>query len=555
MNKKDNLDEEIMNTAEETEEISENIAEEEESGIGKADGDISENESDKKDEEDNEKKSSDKKDKAEKKKKSGGIKEFFKSRKFRKGGLSIAFTAVFVVVVIVINMIAGLLTTKIPALTFDLSAQNTYELTQDTIDFVKTLKKDVTVTVLASESQYMGASEYYLMAGTLLKQYENYTDKIKIKYVDLTANPTFTNKYPDDTLAAGNYIVECGDKHRILTTEDLFETSYDSYSYTTKVTGLEVEPAVTTAILNVTSDNQTKVQFVEGFGDYSSDAAAIKNLLEQNNYNVSTVNTLTQDIDSDTSALILFTPTKDLDDTSAKKIKNFLSNNGTYGKNLIYVAAPVKTDTPKTDALLEEWGMKLGEGIVAETDTSKLLTNDYVVSILDYSNTTYTDGLKNKTLNIVGGYIVPVEIKNENTATALLQTSSQAKLIPFDANSDKNFDFEKVDTKQYNAAAIATKSSSGDKSSGLVVFGSSLMFSSNAIKISSYNNGAYIINMFNKLTDNADEGITIDGKDLEKPSLGITTDHINAWSLVCMAVIPIVIIIVAIVIWVRRRNR
>ena len=120
MNKKDNLDEEIMNTAEETEEISENIAEEEESGIGKADGDISENESDKKDEGDGETKSSDKNDKAEKKKKSGGIKEFFKSRKFRKGGLSIAFTAVFVVVVIVINMIAGLLTTKIPALTFDL---------------------------------------------------------------------------------------------------------------------------------------------------------------------------------------------------------------------------------------------------------------------------------------------------------------------------------------------------------------------------------------------------------------------------------------------------
>ena len=180
MNKKDNLDEEIMNTAEETEEISENIAEEE-SSIGEADGDISENESDKKDKEDDEKKSSDKKDKAEKKKKSGGIKEFFKSRKFRKGGLSIAFTAVFVVVVIVINMIAGLLTTKIPALTFDLSAQNTYELTQDTIDFIKTLKKDVTVTVLASESQYMGASEYYLMAGTLLKQLAGHKTPNQIK--------------------------------------------------------------------------------------------------------------------------------------------------------------------------------------------------------------------------------------------------------------------------------------------------------------------------------------------------------------------------------------
>ena len=547
MNKKDNLDEEIMNTAEETEETLEDIEDVTEEYVPKAETEA---------ETDDNTEIAEKKDKkSDKEKKSGIVKEFFKSRKFRKGGLSIAFTALFVVVIIVINMIAGLLTTKIPALTFDLSAQNTYELTQDTIDFIKTLKKEVTVTVLASESQYMGASEYYLMAGTLLKQYENYTDKINIKYVDLTANPTFTNKYPDDTLSAGNYIVECGDKHRVLKTDDLFETSYDSYSYSTNVTGLEVEPAVTTAILNVTSDNQTKVQFIDGFGDYSSDAAAIKNLLEQNNYNVSAVNTLTQDIDSDTSAIILFTPTKDLDDTSLKKIKNFLSNNGSYGKNLIYVAPPVKTDTPKTDALLEEWGMKLGDGIVAETDTSKLLTNEYVISILDYSNTEYTEGLKNKTLNMVGGYIVPVEIKNANTSTALLQTSAQAKLIPFDANSDKNFDFEKLETKQYNAVAAGKKSSNSDVSSNVVVFGSSLMFSSNAIKISSYNNGAYLINMFNKLTDNADEGITIDGKDLEKPSLGITTDQIDTWSFVCMAVIPIVIIIVAIVIWVRRRNR
>ena len=313
MNKKDNLDEEIMNTAEETEETLEDIEDVTEKYVPKAETEA---------ETDDNTEIAEKKDKkSDKEKKSGIVKEFFKSRKFRKGGLSIAFTALFVVVIIVINMIAGLLTTKIPALTFDLSAQNTYELTQDTIDFIKTLKKEVTVTVLASESQYMGASEYYLMAGTLLKQYENYTDKIKIKYVDLTANPTFTNKYPDDTLSAGNYIVECGDKHRVLKTDDLFETSYDSYSYSTNVTGLEVEPAVTTAILNVTSDNQTKVQFIDGFGDYSSDAAAIKNLLEQNNYNVSAVNTLTQDIDSDTSAIILFTPTKDLDDTSLKKIK------------------------------------------------------------------------------------------------------------------------------------------------------------------------------------------------------------------------------------------
>lgn len=488
-----------------------------------------------------------------KEKKEGKLKTLFKSRKLRKGGLSIAFTAVFIVLVIVVNMIANLITTKVPALTFDLSASKTYELSQDTIDFVETIDKEVTVSILASESDYTGASEYYLMASTLLNQYKNYNDKIKIKYVDITANPTYVNNYPDETLYQGNYIVECGDKYRVLTTDDLFETTTDSYGYSS-VTGLEVEPAVTTAILNVTSENQIKVQFIDGFGDY--DADALKKLLEQNNYDVSSVSTLTQEIDESAEAIVLFTPSVDLDDASVKKIKDFLNNNGNYGKDLIYVANPTDIESPNLDALLEEWGMKMAEGVVAETDSSKLpYSQDYYTSILDYSNTEYTEGLKDSTLSLIGGEIVPVEITNENTATTLLQTSTSAKLRLFSTANDENFDFANVESQQYNAAAVGTKTSGDETSSNVVVFGSNLVFNSYAIKLPTYNNGSYIVNMFNKLTDNTDEGITIDGKDLEEPSLGITTDQINLWTIVCMGVIPVIIIIVAIVIWVRRRNR
>ncbi len=486
-------------------------------------------------------------------KKEGKLKTLFKSRKLRKGGLSIAFTAVFIVLVIVVNMIANLVTTKVPALTFDLSASKTYELSQDTIDFVETIDKEVTVSILAPESKYIGASEDYLMASTLLNQYKNYNDKIKIKYVDITANPTYVNNYPEETLYQGNYIVECGDKYRVLTFDDLFETTTDTYG-STQVVGLQVEPAVTTAILNVTAENQIKVQFIDGFGDY--DAGALKKLLEQNNYDVSSVSTLTQEIDESAEAVVLFTPSVDLDDASVKKIKDFLNNNGNYGKDLIYVANPTEIESPNLEALLEEWGMKIGEGVVAETDPSKLpYSQDYYTSILDYSNTEYTEGLKDSTLSLIGGEIVPVEITNENTATTLLQTSTSAKLRLFSTANDENFDFANVEPQQYNAAAVGTKTSGDETSSNVIVFGSNLVFNSYAIKLPTYNNGSYIVNMFNKLTDNTDEGITIDGKDLEEPSLGITTDQINLWTIVCMGVIPVIIIIVAIVIWVRRRNR
>ena len=380
------------------------------------------------------------------------------------------------------------------------------------------------------------------------------TTKITIEYVDLTANPTYVNKYENEELYGGEYIVSCGDKYRVLTTEeDLFEIGYTSDYSSTEVQGINVEPAVTTAILNVTSENQIKVQFVEGFGEYNADS--FKNLLEQNNYDVSTVSTLTEDIGADTQALVLFTPSVDLDETSTQKIKDFLNNNGEYGKNLIYVSSDIQAEAPNIDALLEEWGMKLGEGVVAETDYSKLLSpNSYYISVADYNNTEYTDGLKDTSLPMVVGYTRPVEITDENTATSILVTSTSARLVPFDA--DETFTLDDAEDSQYNVAAVGTKVSGEEAiASNVAVFGSALAFDETAIKISSYNNGAYIVNMVNKLTDNQDEGIAIDGKDLTNPALGITTDQIYTWTVICMGVIPVAIVIFAIVIWVRRRNK
>ena len=557
-----NETEEVVNDAEQAVDDAENMVDDTEKALDEAEETVNDTEETTDDAEetvnDTEETTDDtqKADDTSEKKKDNVVKAFFKSRKFRKGGFSIVFIAVFVAAVIVLNMVAGLLTDKIPALTFDLSKSKTSELSQDTLDFISTIDKEVTITVLADENKYTSANEYYLMANTLLKQYRNQNKKIQIKYIDLTANPTFTSKYPDDTLSGGNYIVECGDKHRVLTNDDLFEITQDMYG-SSQVSSMEVEPAVTTAILNVTSENQTKVRFIDGFGDY--DASAFKTLLEKNNYDVATINTLTETIEESVEALVLYTPSVDLDDTSIKKIKDFLNNNGNYGKDFFFVASEQKTEMPKFNAFLEEWGMKMGDGLVAETDTSKLVPYygryDYRISLLDYSanSTEYTEGLKNKSINILGGFIIPVEITNQNTATPLLQTSELAKLVKF--TETENPDIENLPSQQYNAAAIATKTSGNDEKSNVAVLGSNFMLSSAAISVPTYNNGAYIINLMNKLTDNTDEGITIDGKNLEITALGITTDQINMLNVVCMGVIPLVIVIVAVVIWVRRRNR
>lgn len=473
------------------------------------------------------------------------------SRAFKRGGLSILLVCLFIAGVVVINLISNVLVEKIPALSIDMTGTAMNELSQDTIDFITTLDKDVEIMVLATESDYVAANQYFLQANSLLKQYHNYNNRITIDYVDLAANPTFTGNYPDETLAAGDYIVQCGDNYRLLTTEDLFNMTYDQTTYSQVVESSNVEPAVTTAILNVTSEDQTKVAFVNGFGDY--DADAYKKLLENNNYEVVETSLLTDDIDSEAPIAVLFAPTVDLDSTSIQKLSDYLSNGGNYGKTLIYVAAQSRTETPLLDSFLEEWGMALGDGYLAETDAQYLpVSNNPYLSIFDFANDDFTAGLKNASIPLVGAYSKPVTILDEANVTPLFTTSENSGLIPFDA--DENFDFEGAIDGKYNAGAISTHKGDGADSS-IIAIGSVAMFNSQFLSSSTFNNAEYFINMANIQSGNEEEGITIAPKDISLQELGIMSAQAMTIGTVFMVVIPVIVLIFGIVLWLRRRNR
>ena len=131
-------------------------------------------------------------------KKKGGFKEFVKSRKARHGTVAIAIVAVVVAIVIVLNVICGLLVDRFPNLNFDLTANQSFALQDDTIDYVSHLDKDVTVNILMSQNDFENNGTYFVQAKNLLDKMEsNSNGKLTVKYVDLVTNPTFTSTYPD----------------------------------------------------------------------------------------------------------------------------------------------------------------------------------------------------------------------------------------------------------------------------------------------------------------------------------------------------------------------
>lgn len=504
------------------------------------------------------KKAKNKKSKPQKEK--GKFKKFMKSRKAKHGTVAMAITALVIVMVIVLNIIIGLLVNRFPDLELDLTSNNSFALQDDTIDYVSHLNNDVTVYILMEKDKFESQGTYFVQAQKMLNKMASKSDgKMKIKYVDLTSNPSFTSNYPNvdwQSSSANNIVlVESGKQYKVLTLTDCFEYDEQTYNYygTYSFTGTKIEQAVVTAILNVTTDDKVVVDMIKGNNE--QDYSSLKSLLENNAYQVNDVSLATGDFDKDAKVAIMYAPSVDLDEKIVEKLSTWLSNDGKYGRSLIYVPTADMGEMPNLDDFLKEWGMSIDRGYVFETDETALVNANspyaFTVSYGDY----YKDNLKNSKIPVVVSESHAVNITDENTAHALLKTTNKAGVLPIDA--DKSWDYKDAITGNgENVAAEGVMTNEDKKSSRVVVFGSYIMFSDTIMKYNSFNNSAYFMNVINTIADKEDVGITIESKSIDNTELGITDVATqNTMLVVFVIVIPIAILVAGFVFWLRRRNR
>lgn len=504
-------------------------------------------------------KKSKKKNKKSKNDKDGGLKAFLKSRKARHGSVAIGIVVAVVAIVIVLNIICSLLVDRFPNIKVDMTANSSFALQDDTVDYVSHLSKDVKVVVLMNESDFKAGGTYMVQAVNLLEKMESGSDgRLKLDYIDLTENPTFTSAYPDvnwtDSSANNLMLVECGEQYKVLTLDDCFEYDQEAYYYgEINVTGSKVEQAVVTAILNVTTEDKVVVDMITGNNE--QDYSAIKTLLENNAYKVNEISLATQDVEEDAKVAVLFAPAVDLDEQAVSKLSKWLDNDGKYGRTLVYVPTADMQSTPNLDDLLNEWGMSVDSGFVFETSNDHLVSNTSPYSFLvDYTDY-YKEGLKNAGIPVVVLEPHAINVTDESKAHAILNTSSKAGIYPINAEEDWDYN-DAVKGEPICVAAEGVKSSTDETESKLVVFGSYIMFNENIMSFNSYNNSAYLMNVINTVSGHDDTGITIETKLMESAELGVSDVATRSVIMVVFViVVPVAVIIIGLVLWIRRRNK
>lgn len=502
----------------------------------------------------------------------------------KRGGYSVAITAFVLAGIIVLNILVGVLSKRF-MLEFDMTSEKAYTISEDNLDYIKDLDAKVQITVCADKENYVGgymsayaqnlysvtedATNYYKQTINLIDKYGEYNDNITVKYVDpqSTEFTEISTQYSNHNLEYGDVVISQSEtgRYKIIGFKDIYylyeDTTYAAYGYTTnRVTGNNVETAVTSAIAYVASGETKKIALLTGHSktDYTSSYQA---LLKANNYEITTISdSLISSIDSEFDAVIISAPTIDFIGSELDVISDFLENDGKLGKGLIFFADATAPYLTNLYDYLEQWGISVEEGILFETNSSYCLPEDpTTMGSFPSVKDDITEGVK----LFITGYNVPLttafESEGDIEVLSISETSGTVVAAPIGISSDWNgaSDYKK---QSYSTSIISTKTSyDGDNnevSSHVMAFGSIEFIYSDYVEQSAVGNKELSLNFAERAVNMEDNGISFVTKTItnESFSSSVTAAKTNTIKLVFMILLPLASVIVGIYIFVRRKN-
>lgn len=475
-------------------------------------------------------------------------------------GLYLTMGVLTLTAVVLLNILMGAISDRYP-LSLDLTTHKLFELSTATEEYMAALDKPVAIQVLATRERFEGTSVYNAQASKIMVEFAKASPSVELEFVDYISDPTFASRYPDLTLKHGDVLVESGDKVRQVKTEELFQYGYTSSGSLT-IAASRAEEAVLGAILYVVSDEVPGVVFLQGHGE--AELTAFRALLTANNYEVSQGNLLTGGLDETADLAVLAAPTTDLSPQEVEMLDAFLYHGGSYGKTLLYCGSPQQGPLPKLEAFLAEWGIKMGDGLVFETDPSRVYANQPFYGVADQVSQRYPDLVRDSKVPLLVPVSRPMEVlftqQEAYDTEILLEFGSSSGVRPSDASEGFTAD-QATRRGPIPALVLAAYRQMDPQKADLVLAQSNLLASGSVEMLESYGvntpafaNGEYLTTLLGRLCGN-DTGVTVAPKSIVGNSLNLTQERADRLGMIFMIALPGMVLAIGAVVWLRRRHQ
>lgn len=524
----------------------------------------------------------------------------------KKGSYSLAITAAVIIGAIILNVLTTALSDRF-VLEFDMSKNADNSISEENIDYIKGIQKDIMIIVCAGEENYTSYtgyvaqtafgvtdnaqynqedvpdSDYYNQTLTLLKKYSDYSEKIDLRFVDYYSNEfsavksTFNSAelVPGDIIVAqgtfedGKYNVK---KYKALGYKDIYNLYEDSnaamYGMSAyNLTGNNVETAVTSAISYVQTEKIKKVGLIVGHSKEDNYSEYLK-LLKDNNYESAVIeDKIVNKISDELDAVAIVAPTKDFSGAELDAISDFLDNNGKLNKGLMVFADASAPYLTNLYDFLNQWGIVLEDGVVYETQDGLYVPGDNTTII---TASTGKDDMLSEISGCITGNNVPMypafESENGITVTALTQTAgsmaygTETAVVAPKGSTSGWAGAKNATPKTYSTSILSTKSTYNDDNvliaSKVAVFSSADFINVLADFAANASNQPLTMAVTESTTGADDSGIVFTAKYIENESFAseITEKSANTMRLIFMWIIPLLTIALSIFIYIRRKN-
>lgn len=509
------------------------------------------------------------------------------SKKFIGTGIfSTGFIAVVVALVVFVNLIANVITTKMSWATIDMTATSLYSISDDTKKMLKELDGDIELYVMSSKSNADATIK------KTLERYQTGSEHIKVEYKDTTRYPNFYRDYTDTAPSAGSIIVynEKNGKSKVIDYNNIYVS--DSYSYyysgSSGETEYDCEGQLDSAIAYVRSDNTYKLYQVTGHNEAVSDstnfgtAGNLTEIVEKYNCEIEEINLLSKESIStdECSALLLLGPETDYTEDEAKLVKEYLANGGNA---IVALEGMVSTgvDKPNFYSILEDYNIQVKDGVVAENDSSFYSPQNGPFFAFAEGTTSYASGLPSYVFTPYAMGLKQLDSENTDVAYTALTSTSDSSVLKTDVSNAQTYEKEKgdedgpFDTVVAASKTITINNDSGEEettadsgsqeedsdssettttTSNLLVFGSVYSLSDTIDEYVQGSNTKIVNNALSEYIDTDVTTVSVPAKSLSGTTLTVTESGTRLFGILLAVVAPIIILAAGIIVWVRRRK-
>ncbi len=332
-----------------------------------------------------------------------------------KRSVIFALISVISVILLVVSNFVFSVFVPLKSIYIDMTREGLYTLSEPMkkeCDFVEKLSDDIVITFCNDRDKLTEDISTRVVYFMSLQLAERYPDKIKVKVVNGTLNPTALAQYKTTSLSEirpNDVIVSYGDRYRVINARKFWTVGGDGalWSY-------NGEYRMASIFRSITAINQPTAYFVtdlseEGVGYYDPSApeseeslkyAYFRDLLAERGLTVKLLKLSEVDqVPEDCALLIINNPTKDfvpnpedydrLDYVSeTEKLDRYLVKN----QGAIMVNKDYSVELPVLERFLSEWGISFGTTLLKDAEASladELGTNTNLIASYDTDEESY----------------------------------------------------------------------------------------------------------------------------------------------------------------------